>query len=41
MKNMKKKLGFLALGLFAMMFTSCKAKIGGENSVYSGRFWQY
>ena len=28
MKNMKKMLGFLALGLFAMMFTSCKAKIG-------------
>ena len=29
MKNMKKKLGFLALGLFAMTLTSCKAKIGG------------
>ena len=37
MKNMKKMLGFLALGLFAMMFTSCKAKIGGgEFSI----FWQ-
>ena len=37
MKNMKKMLGFLALGLFAMMFTSCKSKIGGgEFSI----FWQ-
>ena len=32
MKNMKKMLGFLALGLFAMMFTSCKAKIGGAKA---------
>ena len=37
MKNMKKMLGFLTLGLFAMMFTSCKSKIGGgEFSI----FWQ-
>ncbi len=37
MKNIKKMLGFLALGLFAMMFTSCKSKIGGgEFSI----FWQ-
>ena len=37
MKNLKKMLGILALGLFAMMFTSCKAKVGGgEFSL----FWQ-
>ena len=31
-KIWKKMLGFLALVLFAMMFTSCKAKIGGAKA---------
>ena len=31
-KIWKKRLGFLALVLFAMMFTSCKAKIGGAKA---------
>lgn len=32
MKNMKKMLALAALVLFAMMFTSCKAKIGGAKA---------